>query len=117
MNYRIAKDWLEASGLVTGIDIKSGVYLAPQTGRRICIVPTGGTMPSGVNNSVTCSIHFISAQNENLSLFEDLINSVIEHSRCNYSFNGYNVKAVTMLPQPIILDGFRGSYEVGFVIQ
>jgi|GEM_PF-3006712 len=119
MNYRTIADWLEASGLVTGIDIGRGVYIEPTipTARKICVIPTGGTAPSDVNNQVLASIFFISQQEDNPESFEDLINSVIEHSRCNYKFDGFNIKATTMLPSPVMTQGNRAVYEIGFVMQ
>jgi len=119
MNYRTIADWLESSGLVTGIGITRGSYIEPTNpaSRAICIVPTGGTMPSDVNNEVRASIYFISSQNDDPELFEDIVNSVIEHSRCSYQFNDYNIKATTMLSRPVITDGYRAIYEIGFVMQ
>ena len=119
MNYRTIADWLEDSGLVTGIDIGRGIYLEPTipTARKICVVPTGGAIPSGVNNEVRASVFFISSQNDDPELFEDIINSVIEHSRCNYAFNNYNIQSTTMLPRPVVTEGGRAAYEIGFVMQ
>lgn len=117
MNYHIAEQWLDNTGLVSGFSIRTGIYSeqTDTTERRVCIVPTGGNMPSDVNNEVRVSFIFISGQNDGQE-FESIVNSVIEESRCNYSFNGYTVQAMTPLSRPMVTEGKRTVYEIGFRI-
>lgn len=117
MDYKIAYDWLIDSGIANGIDVMLGIYREPDHAHRgVSIVPTGGSIPSDVNNEVLCSFYFTSAENDDFELAEKLVIDVIEHSRCNYKFNGYSVQATTTIPRPIQTEGDRMVWEVGFRI-
>lgn len=117
MDYKIAYDWLISSGITSGIDVMCGIYREPEaTSRGICIVPTGGSLPSDVNNEVLCSFYFTSSENDDFEQAENLVRDVIEHSRCNYQFDRYSVQATTTTPRPFLTNGNRFVWEVGFRI-
>lgn len=114
-NYLIVKDWLVASSLISESLITLGVYREPdRDSRGVCIIPTGGNLPSEVNNEILASMYFFSTEGDDIEAAQQQVIDVIEYARCNYAFNEYNVQATTPLTQPIMTNGNRLIWEIGF---
>lgn len=118
MNYYLVVDWLKASNLIDGFVVRSGTVEAPISAKekRICVSPMGGTLISDVNNEVLVNVSFFSNQSGYTKDFNDSIIAILNHSRENYSFNGYTIQCISNLTKPVPLDGGRVMVECGFRI-